>query len=94
MPRNLFRRIELAVPVLNHGMIDYLSDVYWPTYQSDNVKARECLENGRYRRVMPWGDQNIRAQFAFESAPLPEFQASRSGTTAKAADPASVPKAT
>jgi polyphosphate kinase len=82
MPRNLFRRIELAVPILNTHARDYLSDVYWPTYQADNVKARECLETGHYQRILPWGDQNTRAQFAFEKLPVPEFPVTRPATTA------------
>ncbi len=62
MPRNLDRRVELLVPLLNEQCRQRAIDVL-ETCLSDNVKAREILPDGRFRPVVPSGDQEtIRSQ--------------------------------
>jgi polyphosphate kinase len=73
MPRNLFRRIELAVPILDKKILNYLLQNFWPTYASDNVKARECLPDGRYIREYNNSGVPLRAQFEFEKQDVPSF---------------------
>ncbi|MEO5667403.1 MAG: polyphosphate kinase 1 [Bdellovibrionota bacterium] len=73
MPRNLFRRVELAVPVLDPKLARYLSEIYWPIYAADNVKARECHSDGRYVRNFHLGTELVRAQFEFEKLEVPNF---------------------
>jgi polyphosphate kinase len=79
MPRNLFRRIELAVPVLDPKLASYLSEIYWPVYAKDNIKARECLSDGRYVRNYQLGSEIVRAQFEFEKLEVPNFPPQRLG---------------
>ena len=87
MPRNLFRRIELAIPVLDPKLADYISEIYWPLYAKDNVKARECLSDGRYVRNFQLGAEPVRAQFEFEKLEVPNFPPARTAlSTAKKAD--------
>ena len=75
MPRNFFRRIEVAVPILNPEIIAYLSDVIWTEYDQDNVRMRESDSFGEYRRVLGPGQETKRAQFVFEGLEVPEFPA-------------------
>jgi polyphosphate kinase len=83
MPRNLFRRVELAVPVLDEKIAHYLCETYWPLYATDNIKARECTNDGRYIRSFHLGDNPVRAQFEFEKLEVPNFSPSRASTTSK-----------
>lgn len=73
MPRNFFKRIELAVPVLNEAMKTWITDEFWETYIRDNVRARECTAEGEYVRVLPWGQSDVRAQFHFDATTMPDF---------------------
>jgi polyphosphate kinase len=86
MPRNLFRRVEIAVPVLDAKLAKYLSETFWPIYARDNVKARECTSDGRYTRHFHLGDEAARAQQEFERLEVPNFPPARVvATTAKKA---------
>lgn len=65
MDRNLSRRVEVVFPVeqpdLKQRVIDALK-----TTLADNVKARELLPDGRYRRVTPAeGQPPVRSQLRF-----------------------------
>ena len=73
MPRNFFKRIELAVPVKNPKMIDYLSNLVWSYYDLDNSRAHECDSEGIYRRVISPGQVTFRSQSAFELLDVPTF---------------------
>jgi polyphosphate kinase len=73
MPRNFFKRIELAVPVQNEAMKAWIIDEFWETYIRDNVRARECTPEGEYVRVLPWGQPDVRAQFHFEKTEMPSY---------------------
>src|SRR6201999_3896202 len=41
MPRNFFSRLEIAFPVLDSRLHEYISKVVIPIYLSDTVKAKE-----------------------------------------------------
>ncbi len=73
MPRNFFRRIELAVPILNPAIRDYLSDVYWGVYSRDNVRMRECTSEGFYVKATAGAAPPVRAQLVFERLGVPDF---------------------
>jgi polyphosphate kinase len=65
MDRNLLRRVEVVFPVevpeLKRRLIEILS-----VSLSDNVKARELMPDGSYRRVQPGPDQpRVRSQERF-----------------------------
>ncbi len=51
MPRNLDRRVEVITPVEDPEIKRYLRDEFLTTYLCDNVKARQMLPDGSYRRV-------------------------------------------
>ncbi len=52
MPRNLDRRVELMTPVLDVSNRNRLTRIL-KSYFKDNVKARELLASGDYRKVKP-----------------------------------------
>ncbi len=62
MDRNLFRRIEIAYPILNaESKARLIGDL--DLYLSDNSKAWKLLPNGSYRRVSPKaGEKSLSAQ--------------------------------
>ena len=51
MSRNLDRRIEVAVPVLDHDIKNFLRDVVLDAYLRDEANARQLLPDGNYKRV-------------------------------------------
>jgi polyphosphate kinase len=51
MGRNLDRRVELAVPVLDPAIIEMLSSHILAVLFADNVKSRELQKDGSYRRL-------------------------------------------
>jgi polyphosphate kinase len=51
MPRNLDRRVEILFPIQDPRLVRYVRDVILATYLADNVKAREMLPDGSYRRL-------------------------------------------
>ena len=61
MPRNLDRRIELLVPILDEGHRRRLLSMF-ATYMRDNVKATMLLPNGDQRRVKS-GEEARRSQW-------------------------------
>jgi len=66
MPRNLNDRVEVLFRVEAQKNIRYLRDVVLATYLADNLKAREMIPDGSYRRVKPKeGEPRISAQEAF-----------------------------
>jgi polyphosphate kinase len=50
MPRNFFSRHEIAFPVLDPHVHDYLENVVIPAYLFDTVKARELTPQGTWRK--------------------------------------------
>src|SRR3989449_5264446 len=66
MPRNFYRRIELAFPVENPALRDQIINDVIPAFLNDRVKARELLAGGTYRRLKPEGTEPRRqAQWQF-----------------------------
>ena len=66
MPRNFFRRIEVAFPIETPALRDQIINDVIPTVLNDRVKARELQPNGTYRRLKPEGPEPSRqAQWQF-----------------------------
>src|SRR5881296_3724749 len=66
MPRNFFRRVELAFPIENPALRDQIIDGVLPKFVHDRVKARELQPDGTYRRLKPEGPEPSRqAQWQF-----------------------------
>jgi polyphosphate kinase len=66
MPRNFFRRIELAFPVENSMLQDRIIKEVLPSYLNDRVKARELQPDGSYHRLKPEGSEpSAQAQWHF-----------------------------
>ncbi len=75
MPRNLDRRVELLVPVLDPRCKRRLIDVV-ETNLRDNVKARRILPDGRHERVKPKpGKPAFRSQQVLYDAQLEQVRA-------------------
>jgi polyphosphate kinase len=66
MPRNFFRRIEVAFPIQTPTLRDQIVNDVIPTFLNDRVKARELQPDGIYRRLQPEGAEPHRqAQWQF-----------------------------
>lgn len=67
MPRNFFGRFEIAYPILNERVFDFVKDVLLATYLADTVKARELTAQGIWKKRAPkrGGKRSVRAQFVF-----------------------------
>src|SRR6058998_1001018 len=66
MPRNFYRRIELAFPVENPTLRDQIINEALPSFLHDRVKARELQPDGSYRRLKPEGTEpRAQAQWHF-----------------------------
>src|SRR5256884_3452219 len=66
MPRNFFRRIEVAFPIETPALRNQIISDVIPTVLNDRVKARELQPNGTYRRLQPEGPEPSRqAQWQF-----------------------------
>jgi polyphosphate kinase len=65
MDRNLSRRVEVVFPIEQAELKQRVIDILRTTL-ADNVKARELLPDGTYRRVVPAeGQAAVRSQFRF-----------------------------
>jgi polyphosphate kinase len=66
MPRNFFRRIEVAFPIETPALRNQIINDVIPTVLNDRVKARELQPDGTYRRLKPEGPEPSRqAQWQF-----------------------------
>src|SRR6266853_1437164 len=66
MPRNFYRRIELAFPIETPALRDQIINDVIPAFLHDRVKARELQPDGTYRRLTPEGAEPRRqAQWQF-----------------------------
>jgi polyphosphate kinase len=66
MPRNFFRRVELAVPIIDGRLRERLSSEVLALTLKDNVKARLLRSDGTYDRVHPAkGQKAVRSQTEF-----------------------------
>jgi polyphosphate kinase len=59
MDRNLSRRVEVVFPIEQPDLKQRLIHEILETSLADNVKARELLADGSYRRVTPEPDQPV-----------------------------------
>jgi polyphosphate kinase len=67
MTRNLDRRVEVVVPVLEPQMKKYLKDTVLAAYLRDNVKARVMTSDGSYEMPpMDAGEERFNSQMFFE----------------------------
>jgi polyphosphate kinase len=67
MARNLDRRVEVVVPVLDPQLLSYLKDTVIAAYLRDNVKARVMNPDGAYERpAMEPGEEPFNSQLFFE----------------------------
>src|SRR5438105_1518592 len=57
MPRNFFRRVEIAFPVEQPALRDEIVDEILPKFLHDRVKARELQPDRSYRRLKPEGKE-------------------------------------
>jgi polyphosphate kinase len=66
MPRNFFRRVEVAVPVIDGVLRERLITQVLGISLADTAKARMLLPDGRYTRPSPKSRQKpLRSQFEF-----------------------------
>lgn len=66
MGRNLDRRVELAVPVLDPVMTETVASQILAVLLADNVKSRELQSDGSYARLAPGaGEMPVDAQRVF-----------------------------
>src|SRR5881409_394994 len=57
MPRNFFRRVEIAFPIEQLDLRDEIIDLVLPKFLHDRVKVRELQPDGSYRRLKPEGTE-------------------------------------
>jgi len=66
MPRNLYRRIEIAFPVVSPKLRQEIIEEMLPAFLNDRVKARELQADGSYIRLKPEpGQKPSQAQLYF-----------------------------
>ena len=65
MGRNLDRRVETMVPVLDPLLAETIYGQIMAIIAADNVKARELQPDGTYRRLRPDGKMPVNAQQVF-----------------------------
>jgi polyphosphate kinase len=88
MPRNFFRRIELAIPVEDGVLRERLISEVLAVSLADNSKARFLQADGSYRRVAPAGDgKRNRSQFEFIALASPGTEMVRKPVDGKARYP-------
>ncbi len=67
MPRNFYHRIEIAFPIEEPSLRDFVSGDLLEAYLKDNVKARLLLPDGRWvRKPVAEGEMRFHAQSYFE----------------------------
>ena len=66
MPRNFYRRVEIAFPIESPKLRDEIILEILPAFLNDRVKARELLPDGSYMRLKPRpGEESSQAQLFF-----------------------------
>jgi len=85
MPRNFYRRVEVAFPIESPKLREEVINVILPAFLNDRVKARELLPDGRYMRLKPRpGEEHSQAQLFFRERSR-KFFASLAKATSHAA---------
>ena len=68
MPRNFFRRVEIAYPIEAPPLREEIITEVLPTFLNDRVKARELQPDGTYVRLTPEdGKPKSQAQLTFRN---------------------------
>lgn len=70
MLRNLDRRVEVLLPILDPGIKTYLKDFVLDAYLRDNVNARMLRADGTYRKL-PAGKEAFDSQMFFVGKEIP-----------------------
>jgi len=66
MPRNFYRRVEIAFPVEVPKLRDEIINDILPAFLNDHIKARELQPDGSYKRLKPApGTEHSQAQLYF-----------------------------
>jgi len=66
MPRNFYRRVEIAFPIESTKLKEEIIHEILPAFLNDRVKARELLPDGTYMRLKPRpGEEHSQAQLFF-----------------------------
>lgn len=65
MQRNLNRRVEVAVPILDPDIRSYIRQSILDTYLKDNVNARILRPDGTYKRLLPGNSKPFDSQMFF-----------------------------
>jgi polyphosphate kinase len=66
MPRNFYRRIETAFPILDGNLRERIISELLAVPLADNIRARLLRQDGTYRRAAPGqGEKPRRSQFEF-----------------------------
>lgn len=65
MQRNLDRRVEVVIPIIDQEIRQYLKDELLNAYLRDNVNARILKPDGAYKRATVNGSQLFDAQMSF-----------------------------
>lgn len=67
MTRNTERRVEVAAPILDKALSDRVCGIF-DVCLKDNVKARELMPDGKYRRVEQNGEALNAQEYFYEQA--------------------------
>src|SRR5882762_2100926 len=87
MPRNFYRRIELAFPIETPALRDKIINDVIPAFLHDRVKARELQADGTYRRLGPEGEEpRQQAQWQFREVSRERMKKLGSSTKKTRAD--------
>jgi polyphosphate kinase len=65
MTRNLDRRVEVALPIVDPTIKNYLRETFLEAYLKDNVNARILKPDGTYRTVSAGNAKAVDSQFTF-----------------------------
>jgi polyphosphate kinase len=65
MQRNLDRRVEVALPILDPHIKRYLFETALNTYLKDNVNARVLKPDGTYRKIPMGNSKTVDSQMTF-----------------------------
>ena len=65
MQRNLDRRVEVALPILDRDIKQYLFESALNVYLKDNVNARVLKADGTYRKIPMGNSKPVNSQMAF-----------------------------
>ncbi len=66
MPRNFYRRVEIAFPIESPKLREEIITEILPAFLNDRVKARELQPDGSYMRLKPRpGEAHSQAQLFF-----------------------------